>query len=126
MSDPRLVSRRKFLQTSFAFSAAASLSGCGWGVAATPQDPVTGGVSHYLMVGDYGLNTTPDQSTVASAMQTYAMNRKFDADALLMLGDNFYGPMPGGVSSPRWQSGFESMYPARGFQLPRVRDAGQS
>jgi|GEM_PF-6492120 len=108
MSDPKPLSRRRFIQRSFAFSAAASLSGCGWGVAPTTQDPVTGGVSHYLMVGDYGLaGNDADQTSVAAAMQAYAKNSKSDTDALLMLGDNFYRAMPGGVDSPRWQTQFE-------------------
>ena len=120
MSDEKLLSRRRFLKTSFAFSAAA-LTGCGAGVFALPTqpDPVSGGVSHYLMVGDYGQSVTPtDQSAVAAAMQAYATKYKFDTDALLMLGDNFYGDMPGGVNSPRWRSQFEQMYPASSFNCP--------
>jgi tartrate-resistant acid phosphatase type 5 len=120
-------SRRRFLKRSFAFSAAAALTGCGSGVApgnVAPgsPDPVTGGVAHILMVGDWGQDA-PDgtfaaQSTVAAAMQKYVAAHNIDTEALLMLGDNFYGQMPGGAASTRWQTQFENMYPASVFNCP--------
>ena len=39
-------------------------------------------------------------------------------EGLFLLGDNFYGLMPGGVVSPRWKEGFEDMYPASAFPGP--------
>jgi hypothetical protein len=36
----------------------------------------------------------------------------------LLLGDNFYSKMEGGVKSPRWNTGFEEMYPASSFPGP--------
>jgi tartrate-resistant acid phosphatase type 5 len=118
-------SRRRFLKRSFAFSAAAALSGCGSGgvPGADPTtDPVTGGVAHILMVGDWGEDGPGDsfaaQSSVAQAMQEYVKKYSIDTQGLLMLGDNFYGDLPGGPSSARWQTQFENMYPASVFNCP--------
>jgi 3',5'-cyclic AMP phosphodiesterase CpdA len=36
----------------------------------------------------------------------------------MFLGDNFYGPMPGGLKSPRWQTGFSDVYPGADFPGP--------
>lgn len=118
------VSRRQFLKRSFAFSAAAALAGCGSGVR-NEYDPVEGGVNHFLMVGDWGTAMTyTDQASVAQAMQAYVTRYKISTDALLMLGDNFYGEMPGGVSSPRWQSQFEQLYPSGSFPGPAFAAVG--
>jgi tartrate-resistant acid phosphatase type 5 len=84
-------------------------------------DPVTGGQVHLLMVGDWGEDgangTFADQSSVANAMQAYAAKYNITADALLMLGDNFYGSLTG-AGDPRWQSQFEKTYPASVFPGP--------
>lgn len=85
------------------------------------QDPVNVDPLHFLMVGDWGVDNAPDirnQTSVAGAMATYLQKWKFDLDSLLMLGDNFYGNMPGGAQSSRWQSGFETMYPSSVFDCP--------
>jgi hypothetical protein len=60
----------------------------------------------------------PKQDLVAAAMQKYVKARSLKTEGIFMLGDNFYGPMKGGVSSPRWQVGFEDMYPASVFPGP--------
>ena len=112
------------MQSTFVFSAAAMLSGCGPDLftEAASADPVTGGIAHFLMVGDWGVagsaGNPADQASVAAAMQTYAERYSLDTDALLMLGDNFYDQMPGGVASPRWQTQFEQMYPQNPFNCP--------
>ena len=116
MAGKKPLTRRGFLGNGFAFSAAAVLggaTGCGWGVREV-QDPIAGGVSHLLMVGDWGDDRSGhvEQTNVASAMQKYTAKWGFRNDALLMLGDNFYGNLAGGIGSARWQSQFESMYPA--------------
>ena len=36
---------------------------------------------------------------------------KLKPDAMLLLGDNFYGPFKGGTQCPRWKEQFEEMYP---------------
>lgn len=75
------------------------------------------------MVGDWGTGDS-NESAVASAMQTYVTNQGISVGALLMLGDNFYGPMTGGVSSSRWQTGFEQMFPQTVFDCPAYAVAG--
>ncbi len=61
---------------------------------------------------------TPQQMPVAMAMQAYVQAARIRAEGLFMLGDNFYGPFPGGVNCPRWKTGFEDMYPADVFPGP--------
>lgn len=125
MVTPPPLTRRGFLKSSFAFSAVAALSGCGSGVfSSNYADPVTGGVSHFLMVGDWGISEGTAQSQVATAMQAYPAERGFDTDALLMLGDNFYGQMPDAVNSPRWQTNFEQMYPQSVFDCEAIAVPG--
>lgn len=115
--------RRRFLQQAFAFSAAAGLSGCGQSATQTatspaPQ-PASETVSHILMVGDWGTDATPqNQTQVAAAMQAYVAKEQITTGALLMLGDNFYGPLAGGPASARWQTQFEQAYPASIFDCP--------
>jgi hypothetical protein len=119
MSSGNNYSRRRFLKQSFAFSAAAmvapaALSGCGSGIV---TNQFLG--PHLLMLGDWGVSGDfRSQSTVASAMQNYVRQQNLKIDALFMLGDNFYGNLTGGVSSPRWQTQFENMYPASVFPGP--------
>lgn len=125
MTVDRSLDRRRFLKRSFAFSAAAALSGCGAGVFNPDYaDPVTGGISHFLMVGDWGISEGTAQSEVAKAMQAYPGVRGFETDALLMLGDNFYGQMPDAVNSPRWQTNFEQMYPASVYNCEAIAVPG--
>lgn len=122
MSLPSL-SRRRFLRQSFGFSAAALLSagiGCGSGdvEATTADDPnVNPDPAHLLMLGDYGeeLNPPTHQQAVADGMKAFVTRHQVETDALLMLGDNLYGDLPGGANDPRWQTQFEDMYPASTF-----------
>jgi tartrate-resistant acid phosphatase type 5 len=126
---PRAVTRRTFLQRAFAFSAAASLTGCGSGVSLiTGQPSVTTappkGAADVLMLGDWGWAGSGNQSLVASAMQGYASKMSMKAAGLLMLGDNFYGALPGGVNSGLWETKFEQMYPEKVFNCPAYAVAG--
>lgn len=75
------------------------------------------GDQHLLMIGDYGSNGK-EQAAVARAMQKYAGDNKLKTEALLLLGDNFYSKMEGGLKSKRWTTGFEEMYPASSFPGP--------
>lgn len=120
MDDDLSLSRRRFLKRSFAFSAATLLAGCGkGGQFVLSPDAVSGGVTHILMVGDWGDDVSDAaQNTVATAMQTYVQKYNISTDALFMLGDNFYGDMTGGVTSVRWQTQFEQMYPRSTFNCP--------
>jgi tartrate-resistant acid phosphatase type 5 len=57
-------------------------------------------------------------------MRQYTKQRGLKPQALLMLGDNWYGELAGGVHSPRWQAQFEEMYPADVFVCPAYAIAG--
>lgn len=70
------------------------------------------------MVGDWGYENFTAQKTVAEAMQAYVRDHRLKPDALLMLGDNWYGNLTGGVDSPRWKTQFEEMYPRSSFDCP--------
>jgi hypothetical protein len=102
-------SRRRFLRQSFAFSALAGLS-----TLPSFAAPAAGG-SHVLMVGDWGDEDPTAQTRVAKAMQGYVKERGITAEALFMLGDNWYGPLPDGAKDKRWQTQFEEMYPKSVF-----------
>jgi tartrate-resistant acid phosphatase type 5 len=112
-------SRRRFLRQSFAFSALASLGSLS-GFGAINPDPIGTNTeaSELLMEGDWGAEDATAQSRVAAAMREYVRKQHIRAQALLMLGDNWYGALDGGVKSPRWQAQFEAMYPADVFPGP--------
>jgi tartrate-resistant acid phosphatase type 5 len=113
-------SRRRFLRQSFAFSALASMSSwAGREAGAAGREPKSElGVSEILMVGDWGYTNATAQAEVASGMRRYASGHALRPEALFFLGDNWYGELSGGASSPRWQSQFESMYPEEAFACP--------
>ena len=70
------------------------------------------------MVGDWGYEHVGAQTRVAQAMQDYVKASGFTTEALLMLGDNWYGPLPDGVKDARWRTQFEEMYPTSVFDCP--------
>jgi 3',5'-cyclic AMP phosphodiesterase CpdA len=112
-----MLSRRGFLRQSFAFSAfagVAPLSSFAKGPAHRPH----AAAKQILMVGDWGYENFAAQSRVAGAMQQYVREHSLTTDALLMLGDNWYGPLPGGATSARWKTQFEDMYPKSVFDCP--------
>ncbi len=109
--------RRRLLRTLFCSSALAGLN-----LSRNPlsaAEPAAGAADdlHWLAIGDFG-SESPSQLAVARGMAAYVRQRSLRPEGLLFLGDNFYGPMPGGVRSPRWKSGFEEMYPADIFPGP--------
>ena len=113
-------SRRRFLLQTAKFSALALLGSplalAELPVPATPPDPKS---NHILMLGDWGTVTEPEQQiAVANSMKRWASDNGIRPDALLMLGDNFYGEMPDGVNSRRWIKQFEQMYPSSLFPGP--------
>jgi hypothetical protein len=109
------VSRRRFLRQSFAFSAAAVLGSIP-SVAAPQADPHA---AELLMIGDWGYDDDHTaQSGVAVGMRQYAQRNRLETQALLMLGDNWYGALDRGAHSTRWQTQFEQMYPANAFACP--------
>jgi tartrate-resistant acid phosphatase type 5 len=109
--------RRQFLRQSFAFSALATLHGLP-SLAAPRAAKPNQDARHLLIVGDWGYENATAQISVARAMTEYAQQHKLKTEALLMLGDNWYGPLPGGVDCPRWQTNFEEAYPATVFPGP--------
>lgn len=107
--------RRQFLRQSFAFSAAAALTPSSLFAAGKTQP----GADHILMLGDWGRDTEDRaQHVVAQGMIDYTRTHAISPEALLMLGDNWYDALPGGVDSPRWTTSFEEMYPKSVFNCP--------
>jgi tartrate-resistant acid phosphatase type 5 len=78
---------------------------------ATPNAPTTQASEHanLLAMGDWGTNG-PGQRAVAQAMADYVQSTHAAVDGMLLVGDNFYMKLPGGVKDPMWQSAFEQMY----------------
>jgi 3',5'-cyclic AMP phosphodiesterase CpdA len=107
------ISRRRFLQQSFVFSAA-TLGSLPALASPPPLDP---SAAHLLILGDWGRDSSQvGQRAVADGMVRYAPSVK--PQALVMLGDSWYGALDGGVESPRWKWQFEDMYPASAFPGP--------
>jgi 3',5'-cyclic AMP phosphodiesterase CpdA len=114
MSAPTRFTRREALKTLFCSSVALALN-------LRPLDLLgaefDGGDLHLLAIGDFGTGKE-DQIAVAKAMQKYVADHKVKTEGVLLLGDNFYGKMEGGLKSERWNTGIESMYPASSFPGP--------
>ena len=70
------------------------------------------------MLGDWGYDDPAAQSQVASGLRAYVKQHVVHPQALLLLGDNWYGELAGGAHSPRWQTQFEQMYPVSDFPCP--------
>jgi tartrate-resistant acid phosphatase type 5 len=108
--------RRRFLRQSFAFSALASLGS--FAPVAEALAPETNS-SEILMIGDWGYEDDHrGQFAVASAMRSYTKQHNLRPEALFFLGDNWYGALEGGATSPRWKAQFEDIYPAQEFPGP--------
>ena len=107
-----LLSRRRLLKTVFCSSAALSLN-----LRPSILEAAEGEDQHLFMIGDFG-SMEPPQQAVANGMKGYIERLKVKPEWLMLLGDNFYKPMPGGLKSPRWKTGFEDMYPATVFPGP--------
>jgi tartrate-resistant acid phosphatase type 5 len=112
--------RRRFLQQTAKFSALALLDAHvalpTTASSGTDPDPKA---SHLLLIGDWGTVSEPEQQiAVADGMKHWVAANAIRPDALLMLGDNFYGELPGGVDSERWVRQFEQMYPSSSFPGP--------
>ncbi len=117
MSSSSLISRRRLIKTLFCSSVAmrmnlAHAEDAEKAIAAKAVSSLD-----FLALGDFG-SGTDTQRQVARAMVGYAKSLAKPTNGLLLLGDNFYGPMPGGVKSPRWVSGFSEPYPAHTFPNP--------
>src|SRR5580704_15032044 len=112
---PGSFSRRRFLRQSFAYSALASLGSFPALAEFMPSDRAA---AELLVLGDWGYDDQTAQAQVAAGLSAYAKQHSVHPDALLMLGDNWYGELAGGAHSPRWQTQFEQMYPAKDFPCP--------
>ena len=109
------MTRRRALKTLFCSSVAMNLN---LSASASAQDAArTSGSLDLLALGDFG-SADAIQTSVSRAMIRYAGALGKPTQGLLLLGDNFYGPMPGGVNSPRWKSGFSEPYPSKSFPGP--------
>jgi hypothetical protein len=106
--SPDSLSRRRFLRQSFAFSALASLGSFSGLAASPPPDPAA---AQLLVLGDWGYEDKTAQAQVAAGLRAYAKQHSVRPQALLMLGDNWYGELAGGAGSSRWKTQFEDMYP---------------
>jgi tartrate-resistant acid phosphatase type 5 len=115
LSSSAIISRRRFLQQSVAFSALASFTTSSSLAAFVQPKNADGDI---LMVGDWGAEDAIAQSKVAAGMRNYVKQHTLVPQALLMLGDNWYGALEGGANSTRWQAQFEQMYPAEVFDCP--------
>lgn len=121
------LSRRRFLRQTLAFSALAVAGKPGLALAPHRDHPEA---AHAIVIGDWGyldkLNTQgfgsgnnfAAQSQVARGMRHFAQGLSRKPDALFLLGDNWYGDLPGGVDSPRWMAQFEQTYSADVFPGP--------
>jgi len=114
MNPSRPLTRRAILRQALLFSAALAVPRFLHGQLPVVTSPDT---LHLFALGDWGTGGNPAQKSVAIAMQDYARRERLTPEALLFLGDNFYGPLPG-VDSPRWKREFEDMYPAGAFPGP--------
>jgi tartrate-resistant acid phosphatase type 5 len=117
MSSPfNHLSRRCFLRETIAFSAVAVLGSLEATAAFPSSDRAA---ADLLMIGDWGDDDDwTAQSAVALAMRRYAQEQDLRTQALLFLGDNWYGALDGGVQSARWKTQFEEMYPPDSFSCP--------
>jgi tartrate-resistant acid phosphatase type 5 len=118
-----MLSRRGFLRQSFAFSALAGFTSLP-SLAKRPVRKPNAAATQLLMVGDWGYENFAAQTRVAGAMQQYVREHSLTTDALLMLGDNWYGQLPDGAASARWKTQFEDMYPQNVFNCPAYAIAG--
>ena len=108
-----LITRRRFLRQTFAYSALAALGSLPGMAVPKDSDP---SAADLLMIGDWGYDSHHEaQAGVAMAMRKYVESHHLKTQALLMLGDNWYGALEGGAKSHRWQTQFEQMYPKEAF-----------
>ena len=92
--------------TALAFKSAAAAP-------ATQPAPVV----NLLSMGDWGTGQ-PEQGKVAQAMAAYITVAKVPFDGMLLVGDNFYVKIPGGIQDPVWQTVFEKMYDPAVLNFP--------
>ncbi len=111
------LNRRRALKTLFCSSAALALNLRSSPAIAVEVKP---DALHLLALGDYGTGGK-DQLAIAQSMRQFVTSSQIKPQGLWMLGDNFYGGVKEGfaVSSTRWKTGIEDMYPADVFPGPQ-------
>src|SRR5215467_10210561 len=96
------ISRRRFLRQTLGFSAAAGLGSLS-SVALPPN--LNESAADLFMLGDWGYDSNhAAQAGVAKAMRIFGQQSGIHTQALLLLGDNWYGALEGGAQSARWQT----------------------
>ena len=115
------MNRRLFLQQSFAFSLLAGSAARGLGI------PANATASHALILGDWGWNgDLAPQTAVARAMAEYVAKQKIKLEALLLLGDSFYGALPGVGEGPALEDAIRGDVSAEGVRLRGLHGDGES
>ena len=111
------LSRRTVLKQTFGFSATVLMGSLPTVAASAGSDA---GASHFTMIGDWGpkRGRTGGQKAVARGMTGYLTKHKITPEAMFLLGDNFYGEMPGGVECSRWKKQFSDIYPPAVYPGP--------
>ena len=107
------ITRRDALKKTIIFST--GLLTAGW-LQAQTQQPKTAfakGGLHFLALGDFG-SGNEHQRAVAAAMAAFAKKLDAPLNAVLALGDNFYGKL----TPERFGPHFEEMYPKSDFNCP--------
>jgi tartrate-resistant acid phosphatase type 5 len=106
------ITRRHAIKKTVLFST--TLLAAGW-LRAEPKKPKTDfrkGM-HFLAMGDFGSGNA-NQRAVAAQMAAFAKKLDAPLNAVLALGDNFYGQL----TPERFQPHFEEMYPQADFDCP--------
>jgi hypothetical protein len=78
---------------------------------------IAGADVHLLAMGDWGTNG-PGQIAVAATMCKHVQEADHPFDGMLLVGDNFYMKLPGGINDPMWQNAFEKMYDPAVLKMP--------
>lgn len=87
------------------------------GFCETPTSQTAAPEVNLLSMGDWGTNG-PEQKLIAKILAKYVSDAAKPFDAMLLVGDNFYVQLPGGVQDPMWQSAFEQMYNPSTLNFP--------
>ncbi len=104
--------RRRLFKTLFCSSVAMSLN-----LRSSAEEESAAAGLDFLALGDFGTGDR-HQKKVASHMARYLRDLGRPSHGMLMLGDNFYGNLRGGLKSSRWRSDFSQIYPATDFPAP--------
>ncbi|HRQ88586.1 MAG TPA: metallophosphoesterase [Bacteroidia bacterium] len=113
--SPSLMTRREALRKTIYFSTGLMGAGLASRVhAAKPDTSFSGPGLHLLSIGDFGNARSDSQARVAARMAEFAKSLDQPLDAVLALGDNFYGKM----TPDRFDRHFEKMYDIGSMPCP--------